>query len=322
MKIVIFEVKLLGSEDESWERLKSLPNVEFVEKYVDVDEEEIVEKGEDADMIICNIGNYHNGLLSKLPNLKYLGLMTTGYNQVDLEEAAKNNIAVTNIPAYGTMSVAQHVMALLLEITSKVGLYSEAVKRIYWKEESQFMFRVGKQFELAGKTMGIFGLGNIGYAVANMAKGFGMNIIAYTKHRNPNFQDEFIEYVDMETLWTRADVISLNASLSKETTKIINDETIAKMKDGVIILNAARGQMIDEEALARGIYSGKIYAAGLDTLEQEPPKPNNPLLGLPQCIITPHMAWSTKEARERIVNISIDNAISYLNGNSINVVKL
>lgn len=321
MKIVIFEVKLLGSEEESWEKLKELPNVESVEKYVDVSEAELVEKGKEADMIICNIGDFRNGLLSKLPNLKYLGLMTTGYNQVDLEEAARRNITVTNIPAYGTMSVAQHVMALLLEICSKVGLYSEAVKRIYWKEESQFMFRVGRQFELSGKTMGIFGLGNIGFAVANMARGFGMKVIAYTKYKNPDLEDDFIEYVDVDTLWSRADVISLNASLTQETVRIINDETISKMKDGVIILNAARGQMIDEDALARGIYSGKVYAAGLDTLEQEPPKPNNPLLGLPKCIITPHMAWSTKEARERIVNISIDNAIGFIEGKEINVVR-
>jgi glycerate dehydrogenase len=217
------------------------------------------------------------------------------------------------------MSVAQHIMGLLLEICSKVGFYNEAVKKTYWKEEDQFMFRVGKQFELDGKTIGIFGLGNIGFALAKMARGFGMRVIAYTKYRNSNLDDDFIEYVDKEELWSRSNVISLNAALNDETIKIINDETIAKMQDGVIILNAARGQMIDEEALARGIYSGKVYAAGLDTLEHEPPKATNPLLGIPQCIITPHMAWSTKEARKRIVDISIDNAINFINGTPINV---
>ena len=320
MKISIFEVALLGSNNADWKKLKQLDSVENIEKYIDATNDELIEKAQNADMIICNSGNFLNGTLSKLPNLKYLGLMTTGYNQVDMEEARKNNITVTNIPTYGTMSVAQHIMGLLLEICSKVGFYNEAVKRIYWQDEDQFMFRIGKQFELAGKTMGIFGLGHIGFALAKMAHGFGMNVIGYTKHRNPSFEDDFIEYVDKETLWSRSNVISLNATLNEETIKIINDETISKMQNGVIILNGARGQMIDEKALARGIYSGKIYAAGLDTLAEEPPKPNNPLLGLPQCIITPHMAWSTKEARKRIVNIAIDNAINYINGKPTNVV--
>lgn len=320
MKIAIFEVELLGSEDADWQKLKHLDLVESVKKYINITDDEIIEKAQDADMIICNSGSFHNGTLSKLPNLKYLGLMTTGYNQVDMEEARKNNIIVTNVPTYGTMSVAQHVMGLLLEICSKVGFYNEAVKRTYWQEENQFMFRIGKQFELDGKTMGIFGLGNIGFALAKMARGFGMNVIAYTKYRNPDFDDDFIEYVEKEDLWTRSNVLSLNAALNTETVKIINDETISRMQDGVIILNAARGQMIDEYALARGIYSGKVYAAGLDTLEKEPPKPDNPLLGLPQCIITPHMAWSTNEARKRIVKIAIENAVNYINGTSVNVV--
>lgn len=319
MKIVVFEVELLGSDEADWQELKKLELVESFERYIGITDAELVEKAKDADMIICNSGNFHNGVLSKLPNLKYLGVMTTGYNQVDMNEARKNNITVTNVPTYGTMSVAQHIMGLLLEICSKVGFYNEVVKRTYWQEENQFMFRVGKQFELDGKTMGIFGLGNIGFALARMARGFGMKVIAYTKHRNPDFDDNFIEYVDKEELWTRSNVISLNAALNEETIKVINDETISKMQTGVIILNAARGQMIDEHALARGIYSGKVYAAGLDTLEQEPPKPDNPLLGLPQCIITPHMAWSTKEARKRIVDISIDNAINYIKGTPINV---
>lgn len=320
MRVAVFEVELLGSDDSSWERLSELDLIESVEKYVGLTDDELIEKARDANMIICNSGNFYDDVFSKLPNLKYLGLMTTGYNQVDINKAKKHNITVTNLPIYGTMSVAQHIMGLLLEICSKVGFYNEVVKRTYWQEEDKFMFRVGRQFELDGKTIGIFGLGNIGLAVANMAKGFGMNVIAYSKHRKQKFDSDFIEYVDKDELWKRSDVISLNASLNEETMGIINDETIGKMKNGVIILNAARGQMIDEEALARGIYSGKVYAAGLDTLAEEPPKPNNPLLGLPQCIITPHMAWSTNEARKRIVDIAIDNAINYINGKPTNVV--
>lgn len=320
MRVAVFEVELLGSDDSSWERLSELDLIESVEKYVGLTDDELIEKARDANMIICNSGNFYDDVFSKLPNLKYLGLMTTGYNQVDINKAKKHNITVTNLPIYGTMSVAQHIMGLLLEICSKVGFYNEVVKRTYWQEEDKFMFRVGRQFELDGKTIGIFGLGNIGLAVANMAKGFGMKVIAYSKHRKQKFNSDFIEYVDKDELWERSDVISLNASLNDETIGIINDETIGKMKNGVIILNAARGQMIDEEALARGIYSGKVYAAGLDTLAEEPPKPNNPLLGLPQCIITPHMAWSTNEARKRIVDIAIDNAINYINGKPTNVV--
>lgn len=316
MKIVIFEAELLESDEADWQRLKQLDSTISIERYVDVPDSELIEKAKDADMIISSRGSF----LSKLPSVKYLGLMTTGYNQVDMETARKNNITITNIPAYGTMSVAQHAMALLLEICSKVGFYNEEVKRTYWQEENQFMFRVGRQFELDGKIMGIFGLGNIGFALAKMARGFGMKIIAYTKYRNPDFDDDFIEYVDKEELWMRSDVISLNAVLNEETEKIINDETISMMQNGVIILNVARGQMIDEEALARGIYCGKVYAAGLDTLAKEPPEPSNPLLGLPQCIITPHMAWSTREARKRMVEITVDNAINYIKGTPTNVV--
>ncbi len=319
MKVVVFEVELLGSKEEDWESLKNHPQVTSFHKYVNVNEAQIIEIAKDADLVITNSGTYRANTLSALPNLRYLGIMTTGYNHVDLPMAHERNIIVTNIPAYGTMSVAQHVMGLLLEICCKVGFYNEAVKRTYWQEEDNFMFRIGRQFELAGKTMGIFGLGNIGYAVAKMAQGFGMNIIAHSRYNNPAFESSFIEYVSKEELFTRSDVISLNASLSEETYRVINEESIEKMKPGVIILNAARGEMIDEEALAHGIYSGKVYAAGLDTLSEEPPKPNNPLLGLPQCIITPHMAWSTQEAMKRIVETAINNAIAYLDGNPVNV---
>lgn len=321
MNIAIFEVELLGSEDEIWQRISQLKEVESVEKYVGLNNEEIIKKSQDVDMIICNSGNFNREMLESLPKLKYLGLMTTGYNQVDIDKAKERGITVTNLPVYGTMSVAQHIMGLLLEICSKVGFYNEVVKRTYWQEEDNFMFRVGRQFELDGKVMGIFGLGNIGFALANMARGFGMKIIAYSKHKNAKFKNDFIEFVDKEELFKRSDVISLNASLNDATKNIINDVTIEKMKDGVIILNAARGQMIDEEALARGIYSGKVYAAGLDTLAEEPPKPSNPLLGLPQCIITPHMAWSTKEARTRIVEIATTNAINYIRGKATNVIE-
>ena len=319
MKIVVFEVELLGSKETDWEKLKNHPLVTSFTKHVNVTESEIIDKAKDADMVITNCGTYRAETLSALPSLKYLGVMTTGYNHVDLDLAHMNNITVTNIPAYGTMSVAQHVMGLLLEICCKVGFYNEAVKRTFWQEEDRFMFRIGRQFELSGKTMGIFGLGNIGLAVAKMAQGFGMNVIAYSRYNNPAYENSSIEYVTKDELFTRSDVISLNASLSEDTYRIINDETISLMKQGVIILNTARGEMIDEEALARGIYNGKIYAAGLDTLSEEPPKPSNPLLGLPQCIITPHMAWSTQEAMQRIIQTSIDNALAYIEGNPLNV---
>jgi len=319
MNVVVFEVELLGSKEEDWDGLKKHPLVTSFKKHVSVTEKEIIEKAKDADLIITNCGIYRAETLSALPSLKYLGLMTTGYNHVDIDVAHQQNLIVTNIPAYGTMSVAQHVMGLLLEICCKVGFYNEAVKRTYWQEEDQFMFRIGRQFELDGKTIGIFGLGNIGFAVAKMAQGFGMKVLAYSRYKNPSFENTSIEYVTKDELFARSDVITLNASLSEDTVKLINDESIEKMKTGVIILNAARGEMIDEEALARGIYSGKVYAAGLDTLSEEPPKPSNPLLGLPQCIITPHMAWSTQEAMKRIIHTAVDNALSFLEGNPVNV---
>jgi len=319
MNVVVFEVELLGSKEEDWEGLKNHPLVTSFKKHVSVTEKQILEKAKDADLIITNCGTYRAETLSALPSLQYLGLMTTGYNHVDIDMAHQQNLIVTNIPAYGTMSVAQHVMGLLLEICCKVGFYNEAVKRTYWQEEDQFMFRIGRQFELDGKTIGIFGLGNIGFAVAKMAQGFGMKVLAYSRYKNPAYENTSIEYVTKDELFARSDVITLNASLSEDTYKAINDESIEKMKPGVIILNAARGEMIDEEALARGIYSGKVYAAGLDTLSEEPPKPSNPLLGLPQCIITPHMAWSTQEAMKRIIHTAVDNALSFLEGSPVNV---
>ncbi len=261
--------------------------------------------------------------LDRHPNLKYIATLAHGYVEFDVPMTKEKGVTVTNT-VYGDVTIAQYAMALLLDICHDVSAHDAYVKREYWIEGSTngpYMAVKCRQYELFGKTMGIVGLGSIGLWVARMAAGFGMKVIANSRHRKVGEQYGFVEQVSLDELLARSDVISLNCPLTGDTRHMINAESIAKMKDGVILINTARGALIDESALLEALNSRKIYAAGLDVLEQEPPKAPVPLMGCPYCRITGHIAWLTAESRYRSVDLAIDNFKSYLEGKPVSVIN-
>ncbi|MCL2343472.1 MAG: D-2-hydroxyacid dehydrogenase, partial [Firmicutes bacterium] len=249
-----------------------------------------------------------------------IGLLATGYNVVDVDAAKEKGIPVTNIPTYGTDAVGQFAIALLLEICHHIGHHSDAVHGGRWESCADFCFWDYPLIELAGKTMGIIGLGRIGQSTARIAKALGMRVIAFDSFQSETGK-EVAEYVTLDELLAQSDVIALHCPLFPETRNIIRSETIAKMKDGVIILNNSRGPLIAEQDLADALNSGKVYAAGLDVVSTEPIKADNPLLKARNCIITPHISWAPKESRARLMGIAVDNLKSFLDGNAKNVVN-
>ena len=248
-------------------------------------------------------------------------MLATGYNVVDCEAARKRNIPVCNVPAYGTAAVAQFTFALLLELCHRVGLHSDSVHTGHWCDSIDFCYWRTPQMELAGKTMGIIGFGRIGRAVGTIAKAFGMQVIAYNRSRCP--EGEAIgEYVDLDTLLARADVISLHCPLTAQNRELIRKETIGKMKDGAILLNTARGGLVNEQDLLDALKQGKLRGAAVDVVSAEPMAMNNPLLNAPNCIITPHMAWAPVESRQRIMDCTVRSIESFLAGKTENAVNM
>jgi glycerate dehydrogenase len=275
----------------------------------------------DAEIVLTNKTLITDEVLTRCPKVRYVGVLATGYNVVDCAAAAARGIPVTNIPAYGTAAVAQFAIALLLEICHRVGHHAQAVSEGRWSQCPDFCFWDGPLIELAGKTMGIIGFGRIGQATARLAQALGMDVLAYNNSHNSALESETCKYVDLDTLFARSDVISLHCPLTPETECLVNERTIAKMKDGVILLNNSRGPLIAERDLADALNSGKVYAAGLDVVSVEPISPENPLLKAKNCIITPHISWASKESRQRLMDIALDNLKRYLAGDAINVVN-
>lgn len=319
MKIVILDGYSLNPGDLSWKDMEQLGNLVVYDR---VENSEIVDKIGDAEIIFTNKTPITKTIIDSCPNMKFIGVLATGYNVVDDKYAASKNIPVCNIPAYGTMAVAQFVFALLLELCHKVTHHSDEVKAGRWSNCKNFCFWDYPLIELAGKTMGIIGFGRIGQNTAKIAKGFGMNVLAYGNHVNKELEDEFTKYATIEEVLACSDVISLHCPLTDATKEIINKETIAKMKDGAIIINTARGPLINEKDLKDALESGKLYGAALDVASKEPIEEDNELLGLKNCIITPHIAWAPKEARQRLMNIAVDNLKQFLEGTPTNVVNM
>ena len=257
--------------------------------------------------------------LMALPNLKYIGVLATGYNIIDTEVARKRGVIVTNIPSYSTRSVVQMVFAHLLNITNRAAHYTDEVREGAWSSCSDFCFWDTPLIELADKTFGIVGLGNIGMAVAHVAHAFGMKVIASTSKKKEELPD-FITPVEKETLFRESDVLSLHCPLTATTKGFVNAETLEWMKPTAILINTGRGPLIDEQAVADALNSGSLSAAGVDVLSTEPPTANNPLLTAKNCHFTPHIAWATKEARIRLMDIAINNLKAYQNGKPIHVV--
>ena len=312
-KIVILDGFVANPGDLSWEPLAELGELTVHEYTAPQD---VVARIGDAPIILTNKTVISAEVMADCPNLRYIGVLATGYNVVDIAEAKKRGIVVTNVPAYSTPTVAQFTMALLLEIALHVGHHSRVVHEGKWSACRDFAFWDYPLMELQGKTFGIVGYGSIGKEVARVAQAFGMKVLAYSRHGAEEFHTE------LDELYAKSDIVSLHCPLTAENTGMINKGTIAKMKDGVIILNTARGGLINEADLREALVSGKVYAAASDVTCREPINADSPLLGLPNMIITPHIAWAATEARQRLLSVAIDNVRQYLAGNvQNNVVK-
>ncbi len=318
MKIVVLDGYTLNPGDISWDGFKVLG--EFV-CYDRTPADKILERIADADAIITNKTPITKETLEAKPNIKYIGVLATGYNVVDFNAAKEKGIPVTNIPTYGTTAVAQYVYALLLEICHHVGHHAQTVKDGRWAKSEDFCYWDYPLIELAGKTMGIIGFGRIGQTVAKIAVAFGMNVLANDEYENKSLETDQIKYASLDDVLKKSDVISLHAPLFDSTKGMINKNSIAKMKDGVIIINTSRGPLVVDDDMVAALKSGKVYAYGADVVSVEPIPANNPLPPLENAIITPHIAWAPKAARERLMKIAVDNLAAFAKGQPINVVN-
>ena len=313
MKIVILDGYTENPGDLSWEGLKNLGALTV---YPYTAPNEIISRIGNAEIVLTNKTPLTVETFSACPSIRYIGVLATGFNVVDIEAARKRGIVVANVPTYGTTAVAQYVFALLLEICHHVGHHNEAVQKGRWTCGRDFCFWDYPLIELTGKTLGIIGYGRIGRATANIARAFGMNVIAY---------DAFIKddnILSLDEVLKHSDIISLHCPLTKESTGIINRKTISQMKNGVILINTSRGPLINEADLREALLSGKVQGAAVDVVSTEPIRSDNPLLGLESCLITPHIAWAPKESRQRLMDVAIDNVNAFLSGNPINNVAI
>lgn len=323
MDIVVLDGYTLNPGDISWDGLASLGNLKVYDRtaYDISGANLIVERAKDADVVFTNKTPITREILARLPKLKFIGVLATGYNVVDLEAARERGIPVSNIPAYGTDAVAQMTIALLLEMCNHVGIHSESVFKGQWTNNEDFCYWNKSLIELAGKTMGIVGFGQIGQATANIALALGMDILVNSRSKMKELEGERVRFVDLETLLKDSDVISLHCPLTETNKGMINKGSISKMRDGVMIINTARGGLVVDEDLADALNRGKVAGAALDVVSQEPIPADNPLLKAKNCIITPHIAWAPVEARQRLMDIAVDNLRKFLEGNPINVVN-
>lgn len=318
MKIVILDGHALNPGDLSYDCLKQFGEV-TVYPHTETEAEAIARIG-DHEIVLLNKFPITETILEACPGIKLICVQATGYNVVDCEACARRRIPVTNVPTYGTAAVAQFTLALMLELCHRIGYHDHAVHQGRWCESSSFCFWDTPQMELAGKTLGIIGFGRIGQAVAALGRAFGMHILTYSRTLRPEYQ-KLAECVDLNTLLENSDFISLHCPLSEENAKMINSAAIARMKDGAILINTARGGLLDEAAVADALSSGKLRAAAVDVVSEEPMCRNNPLLSAPNCIITPHIAWAPKESRQRLLNCVVENIRSFLEGTPQNVVN-
>ena len=318
MKIAILDGRTVNPGDLSWENLQALGDCTI---YESTSEQEVIEHCADAEAVLTNKVCLRKETLEQLPHLKYIGVLATGYNVIDIEEAKRRGIIVTNIPAYSTDSVVQSVFAHLLNITNQVAHYTSEIKAGAWCSSPDFTYWNTPLTELAGKTFGIVGLGHIGSAVARVAHAFGMKVIALTSKKKEALED-YITPVNREELFRNSDVLSLHCPLTDSTHHFVNAETLSWMKPSAILINTGRGPLLDEQAVANALNNRSLFAVGVDVLSTEPPMPTNPLLKATHCYITPHIAWATREARIRLIDIATRNLKAFQEGNSINEVSL
>ncbi|GAB2794863.1 D-2-hydroxyacid dehydrogenase [Rhabdobacter roseus] len=317
MKIVILDGYTLNPGDLSWEALEALGQVTIHDRTAP---EQIVERAAGAEAVIVNKVVLSESTLAQLPQLRYVGVMATGYNNIDVAAARKQNIVVTNAKAYSSASTAQHTFALLLALTNHAELHSQSARAGEWSQTPDFCYWKTPLVELAGKTMGLIGLGDIGAQVAQLAKAFGMKVLVHRK--NPaKTGDEDIELASVEEVFRRSDVVSLHCPLTDETKEIVNARSLGWMKPSAFLLNTGRGGLVREQDLADALAAGTLAGAGLDVLSTEPPQADNPLLSAPNCLVTPHIAWASYESRKRLLQIVVDNVKAFQEGTPQNVVS-
>ncbi|MEE0462702.1 D-2-hydroxyacid dehydrogenase [Blautia hydrogenotrophica] len=321
MKIVILDGYTENPGDLSWEGLEKLGDLAVYDRTSLTDVQEAIGRVGDAEIVFTNKTPMPREVFETCTNIRYVGVLATGYNVVDVDAAKEKNIPVCNIPTYGTAAVGQFAIALLLEICHHVGHHDKAVHEGRWESNPDWCFWDYPLIELDGKVMGIIGYGRIGQATGRIAQALGMKVLAYDAYRNPALESETCQYADLDEVLAKSDVIALHCPLFSETEGMINRESIAKMKDGVIILNNSRGPLIVEKDLAEALNSGKVAAAGLDVVSTEPIKGENPLLKAKNCILTPHISWAPKESRQRLMDIAVDNLEAFLRKEAQNVVN-
>ena len=319
MKIVLLDSEALNPGDLSWKPLEALGDL-TVHPRGTLDPEEVIRRIADAEIVLTNKTPVGRAVFERCPNMKLLCVVATGYNVVDTQAAKEHGIPVCNVPAYGTQMVAQFAIGLLLEICHHVQLHNESVHAGQWERCPNFCYWKTPIMELSGKTMGIIGFGRIGRAVGRIAKALGMKVLATGSRKCPE-GEAIAEYVALDELLRQSDVVSLHCPLFPETDKLINAETISKMKDGAILINNSRGGLLDEQAVADALNSGRLRYAAVDVVSTEPIVGTNPLLTAKNCIITPHISWAAAEARGRIIDITADNIRAFLEGRSQNVVN-
>ena len=320
MKIVVLDGYTENPGDLSWDELAKLGELEVHDRVSYVDAPVICEKIGDADIVITNKTPITKETFDACPNIKAIAVLATGYNVIDCEYAKEKGIPVMNVPTYGTQIVGQYAVGLLLEICSHFAYHDMAVKEGRWANNDDWCFWDFPMIELYGKTAGIIGLGRIGQSTAKILNAMSMKVLAYDAFESEAGR-QVAEYVDLDTLLAKSDVIFLHCPLFPSTEGIINKDNIAKMKDGVILINNSRGQLVVEQDLADALNSGKVYAAGLDVVSTEPIKGDNPLLSAKNCLITPHISWAAQAARQRIMDTTVDNVKAFIIGNPTNVVN-
>ena len=321
MKIAVLDGYAMNPGDLSWDALQALGECAIYERSAP---NQVVERCQGVQGVLTNKVVFSSQVMAALPDLKYIGVTATGYNVVDMEEARRRGITVTNVPAYSTASVAQMVFALLLEVTQQVGHHAELVRSGRWTQSPDFCFWDRPLTELDGRVLGLVGFGQIGRRVAAIGQAMGMKVLVHTRHPEnyvQEFQTQGYEAVDLDRLFSGSDVISLHCPLTPETEGLVNEQRLRLLREDAVLINTARGPLIDEAALAAALNNGQLAGAGLDVLSTEPPSEDNPLQKARNCFITPHIAWATKAARQRLMTVAVDNLRAFQAGKPQNVVS-
>lgn len=317
MKIVILDGYSVNPGDLSWDELEECGDLTVYDR---TNTEDILKRTKNADAILTNKVVISSEIIDKLPNLKYIGVLATGYNVVDIEAAKKRGITVTNVPAYSTNSVVQMTFAHILNLTNRVAHYAHENRKGKWSASPDFCYWDTNLGEIAGKTLGVVGLGNIGYKVACIARDFGMDVFACTSKNSADLPDG-IQKVTFNGLLGISDILTLHCPLTPQTKEMINKDTLSQMKRGALLINTGRGALVNDKDVAQALCEGQLGGYGADVMTQEPPKPDNPLLSAPNAYLTPHIAWATLEARKRLVSIASANVAAFVQGSPKNVVS-